>query len=151
TGDATQVTSELAAAYSNLDASNAFFAMGKVAQHGNTAIATFHATVDLAQAGQQWAYTGQFKLISRDGHWLVAWASSVINPRLGAGDRLAVVSAYPQRAEVEDMSGRPLVVKSADYRIGVHPGELKDATATAKEFSGVTGLNEQEVLGQIQA
>ena len=151
TGDATQVTSELAAAYSNLDASNAFFGMGKVAQHGDTAIATFHATVDLAQAGQQWAYTGQFKLISRGGHWLVAWASSVINPRLGAGDRLAVVSAYPQRAEVEDMSGRPLVVKSADYRIGVHPGELKDATATAKEFSGVTGLNEQQVLGQIQA
>jgi cell division protein FtsI/penicillin-binding protein 2 len=151
TGDATQVTTELAAAYSNLDASDAFFVMGKVAQHGDTATATFHATVDLAQAGQQWAYTGQFKLRSRDGHWLVDWAPSVINPRLGAGDRLAVVSAYPRRAEVEDMSGRPLIVKSADYRIGVHPGELKDATATAKGFSGVTGLNEQQVLGQLQA
>ena len=106
TGGAAQVTTQLAAAYTDLDASNAFFAMGKVTQHGDTAIATFRATVDLAQAGQQWAYTGQFKLISRNGHWLVDWAPSVINPRLGAGDRLAVVTAYPQRA-ADPGHGRP--------------------------------------------
>ncbi len=151
TGGAAQVSTQLAAAYSNLDASNPFFAMGKVTQHGDTAIASFRATVDLAQAGQQWVYTGQFKLISRDGHWLVDWAPSVINPGLGAGDRLAVVTAYPQRAGIQDMSGRPLTVKSADYRIGVRPGELKNATATAQRFSDVTGLSEQQVLGQIKA
>ena len=151
TGGAAQVTTQLAAAYDNLDASNAFFAMGKVTQHGDTAIAAFRATVDLAQAGKQWAYTGQFKLISRDGHWLVDWAPSVINPGLGAGDRLAVVTAYPQRAEVQDMKGRPLIVKSADYRIGVHPGELRNAAATAEGFSVVTGLSAEQVLGQIKA
>jgi cell division protein FtsI/penicillin-binding protein 2 len=151
TGGAAQVSTQLAAAYNNLDASNRFFSMVKVTQHGDTAIATFRATVDLAQAGQQWGYTGQFKLISRDGHWVVDWAPSVINPALGAGDRLAVVIAYPQRAMVEDMSGRPLIVKSADYRIGVHPGQLRDATATADGFSDVTGLSEEQVLGQIQA
>ena len=151
TGGAAQVTTQLAAAYNDLDASNAFFAMGKVTQHGDTAIATYRATVDLAQAGQQWAYTGQFKLVSRDGRWLVDWAPSVINPRLGAGDRLAVVTVYPQRAQIQDMSGRPLIVKSADFRIGVHPGELKDATATATGFSAATGLSQEQVLGQIQA
>ncbi|TVZ07061.1 hypothetical protein EAS64_06995 [Trebonia kvetii] len=151
TGGAALVSTQLAAAYSNLDASNRFFAMGKVTQHGDKAIASFRATVDLAQAGQQWVYTGQFKLISRDGHWLVDWAPSVINPGLGAGDRLAVVTAYPQRAGIQDMGGRPLIVKSADYRIGVRPGELKNATATAQDFSDVTGLSEQQVVGQIKA
>ena len=151
TGGAAQVTTQLAAAYNNLDASNAFFAMGKVTQHGDTAIATFRATVDLAQAGQQWAYTGQFKLVSKHGHWVVHWAPSVINPGLGAGDRLAVLTAYPQRAGIEDMSGRPLVVKSADFRIGVHPGQLRDVTATADGFSDVTGLSAEQVLGHIEA
>ena len=150
-GNSTQVAAQLASAYSDIDASNAFFAMGKVTQHGDTAIAAYRATVDLAQAGQQWVYTGQFKLVTKDGHWLVDWAPSVVNPRLGAGDRLAVVTAFPQRAQIEDMGGRPLVVKSADFRIGVHPGQLRDATATATGFSSVTGLSQQQVLGQIEA
>ena len=54
--------------------------------------AAFKATVDLAQAGHQWVYTGLFQLTSANGRWRVHWAPSVIHPDLGAGDRLAVVS-----------------------------------------------------------
>ena len=36
--------------------------------------ATFKATVDLAQAGKQWSYTGTFGLSARGGHWVVNWA-----------------------------------------------------------------------------
>ena len=57
-GGTGQVSTQLAAAYTDLDATNAFFAMKSVTQHGDTAVATFKATVDLAQAGQQWSYTG---------------------------------------------------------------------------------------------
>ncbi len=74
--------------------------MKGVSQHGDTAVATFEATVDLAESGQQWSYTGQFGLTSENGQWVVDWAPSVINPRLGAGDRLAVVTAYAPRAYV---------------------------------------------------
>ncbi len=123
--------------------------MAGVTQHGDTAVATFQATVDLAQAGQQWSYTGQFGLTSKNGQWVVDWAPTVINPRLGAGDRLAVVSTYAPRAGVLDMDGQPLVDQSADYRIGVYPGKLKHPAATAAKFSQVTGLDEQQVLGQI--
>ena len=63
-GTTGQVTAQLAAAYTDLDATDAFFAMNSVTQHGTTAVATFQATVDLAQAGQQWTYTGQFGLTS---------------------------------------------------------------------------------------
>jgi cell division protein FtsI/penicillin-binding protein 2 len=149
--DAGQVSAELAAAYSDLDATNAFFAMDHVVQHGNTAVATYKATVDLAQAGQQWSYVGQFGLTSAGGRWVVNWTPAVINPRLGAGDRLAVVTTFSPRAGVEDMDGRPLLAESADYRIGVYPGRLKSAAATATGFSLLTGLSDQQVLGQIQA
>jgi cell division protein FtsI/penicillin-binding protein 2 len=146
-----QVSTELSAAYTDLDATNAFFAMDHVVQHGDTAVATYKATVDLAQAGQEWSYVGQFGLTSSGGRWVVNWTPAVINPRLGAGDRLAVVTTFAPRAGIEDMDGRPLLAKSADYRIGVYPGRLKDAAATAAGFGQLAGLSDQQVLGQIQA
>ena len=150
-GGPAPVKAQLAAAYTDLDATNAFFSMKGVAQHGDTAVATFKATVDLAQAGQQWSYTGQFGLSLKNGQWVIDWAPSVINPRLGAGDRLAVVTAYAPRAGVLDMDGQSLLAKSADYRIGVYPGKLKNPAATAAGFAAATGLDEPQVLGQIQS
>jgi cell division protein FtsI/penicillin-binding protein 2 len=150
-GGTAHVKTELAAAYTDLDATNAFFAMTSVTQHGDTAVATFRATVDLSQAGQQWSYTGQFGLSSKSGQWVVDWAPSVINPRLGPGDRLAVVTTYAPRAGVLDNDGQPLLAKSPDYRIGVYPGKLKNPAATAARFAEVTGLDEQQVLGRIQS
>jgi cell division protein FtsI/penicillin-binding protein 2 len=150
-GSARQVSAELAAAYTDLDASNEFFAIKSVTQHGDTAVATYTATVDLAEAGQQWTYVGKFGLTAKKGQWVVNWAPSVINPSLRAGDRLAVVTAYAPRAEVTDMNGQPLLSKSADYRIGVYPGRLKKAAVTAAGLANDTGLDPQQVLGQIQA
>jgi cell division protein FtsI/penicillin-binding protein 2 len=150
-GSAAQVGAELAAAYTDVDATNAFFAMKSVSQHGSTAVAQYQATVDLAQPGQQWTYTGQFRLTSVGGQWLIDWAPEVINPGLAAGDRLAVVTTFPQRAQVTDMNGQPLVTKSADYHIGVYPATLASEAATAAQFSAATGLNDQQVLGEIQS
>jgi cell division protein FtsI/penicillin-binding protein 2 len=151
TGNEGQVVSQLTAAYVDLDATNTFLAMNSVTQHGDTAVATFKATVDLAQAGQQWSYTGRFSLAVRNGQWFVNWAPSVVNPRLGPGDRLAVVTSFPPRAPIEDSAGQPLLASSTDYHVGVYPGRLSNMARTAAEFSQVTGLDEQQVLGKIRA
>ena len=150
-GTAGEVTTQLTAAYTDLDATNQFFAMDHVAQHGNTAVATFRATVDLAEAGQQWSYIGTFGLTLENGTWVIDWSPSVINPSLAAGDRLAVETSFAPRAAVADVNGQPLVAATADYRIGVYPGKLKHPAATAAGFFAVTGINEQQVLGKIQA
>ena len=110
TGNDGQVVSQLTAAYTDLDATNTFLAMNSVTQHGDTAVATFKATVDLAQTGQQWSYIGRFSLAVRNGQWLVDWAPGVINPSLGPGDRLAVLTSFSPRAPVEDSDGQPLLV-----------------------------------------
>jgi cell division protein FtsI/penicillin-binding protein 2 len=151
TGNDGQVVSQLTAAYTDLDATNTFLALNSVKQHADTAVATFKVTVDLAQTGQQWSYMGRFSLTVRNGQWLIDWAPSVINPSLGPGDRLAVLTSYSTRAPVEDSAGRPLLSSSTDYHVGVYPGRLSNMTRTAAEFSQVTGLSEQQVLGQIRA
>ena len=151
TGAVPDVSAQLAAAYTDLGATHESFAMQSVTQHGATAVATFVATVDLAGAGQQWSYTGKFGLTSSNGHWVVNWAPSVINPSLGPGDRLAVSTTYAPRASLTDVHGQPLLSKSVTYRVGVYPGKLTSPTTTASAFAGVTGIDEQQVLGQIQA
>ncbi len=153
-GNADQVAAQLAAAYVDLDATDTFFSMASLTQHGDTAVAVYKATVDLAEGGLQWTYTGRFGLTMKNGQWLVDWAPDVINPRLGAGDRLAVLTTFAPRAQVEDAAGQPLLTDSAVYHIGVYPGQLADATRTADQFGQIVGLNylnSQQVLGQIQA
>lgn len=150
-GKAPDVSAQLAAAYTDLDASTEFFSMQGVTQHGSTAVATFTATVDLAQAGQQWSYSGKFGLTAAHGHWVVDWSPAVINPSLAAGDRLAVETTFAPRAAITSTDGQPLIAASGVYRVGVYPGKLKNAAATAAGFSKATMLNDQQVLGQIQA
>ncbi|MGH3261798.1 MAG: penicillin-binding transpeptidase domain-containing protein, partial [Trebonia sp.] len=90
-------------------------------------------------------------MTSTNGKWIVHWAPSVVNPQLGVGDRLAVVTTYAPRASVLDMNGNPLVTESEDYRIGVYPAKLKQPALTAGRFAQLTGLDQQQVLGHIQA
>ena len=151
TGSQTAVAAQLATAYSDLNATASFLSLGPITQHGNTADAGFTATVDLDQGRHQWTYNGHFTLVSRHGDWFVEWSPSVINPSLGPGDRLAVATSFPPRAQVLDDSGKSLLPKSVDYHIGVYPGRLADAAQTVKAFSSIAQLDDEQVLGEVRA
>jgi cell division protein FtsI/penicillin-binding protein 2 len=150
-GNAGQVAAQLAAAYVDLDATDTFIGMQSITQHGNTAVATYQASVDLGEAGHQWTYTGRLGLTMKGGQWLVDWAPSVINPGLGPGDRLAVLTTFAPRGQIEDSNGQSLLARSTDYHIGVYPDQLRNAAKTAALFSELTNLNPQQVLGEIRA
>ncbi|MBO0821291.1 MAG: hypothetical protein J2P26_10610 [Nocardiopsaceae bacterium] len=151
TGSRSAVAAQLAATYGDLNATAKFMSLGPVTQHGKTAEADFTSTVDLDQGRHQWTYNGHFGLVVRHGQWFVDWSPSVINPALGPGDRLAVTSSYPPRAQVLDASGRSLLPESPDYHIGVYPGELTDLAKTVNTFSGLVHLDSQQVLGEVRA
>jgi len=150
-GQTMAVSAQLSQAYHNLNATALFLSLTSVRQHGSTAEATFSATVDLSGGGHQWQYDGKFALVRAGGSWRVDWAPSVIQPRLGPGDRLAVVTKFSPRGQVTDAAGQPLVPLSGTYYAGVYPGRLKDARTTAASFGKVTGLNTAQVLGQISS
>lgn len=151
TGAAPAVSAALADASTQLDATALFLSMGSIDQHGDTAVAHFSASVNLGQEGHQWTYAGAFTLRRQSSGWKVEWAPSVINPRLGPGERLAVVTKVPPRAPVLNAEGQPLQVPSPVYEVGVWPKSLANPAATAGDFAGVTGLNSTQVLGQIRA
>ncbi|HEY0717015.1 MAG TPA: penicillin-binding transpeptidase domain-containing protein [Streptosporangiaceae bacterium] len=151
TGPEATVAGALSGAFTQLDATALFLSMGSLKQHGNTADAHFAASVNLGEGGHQWDYSGRFELRRLGSDWKVAWAPSVINPQLGPGERLAVVTQVPARAAVLSAQGQPLQVPSAVYQVGVWPKVLKNVVTTAGDLANVTQLNPTQVLGQIQA
>jgi cell division protein FtsI/penicillin-binding protein 2 len=81
----------------------------------------------------------------------VEWAPSVVNPSLGPGERMAVVTRFPPRAAVLDADGEPLQLPAPAYVLGVWPGRLANQAATARAFAGLAQLQTGQVLGQISA
>jgi cell division protein FtsI/penicillin-binding protein 2 len=151
TGAPAVVVASMRAELTDLDATAMFLSMGPVVQNGHTAQASFTASVDLAEGGHQWTYHGNLTLRSAGGGWKVQWAPSVINPSLEPGDRLAVLTTYAPRAQVQDSSGHSLLTASTAHVIGVIPGKLSDEARTASRFASVAGLDAAQVLGQIRA
>jgi len=151
TAPADTVATGLRSAVAQLGAPQLLLSMKSVVQHGGTAKASFTATVDLAQQGRVWTYQGHFGLRRVGDNWKVVWAPSVINPNLGPGERLAVVTTFPDRAAVLDATGNPLQVNATAYVIGVVPDRLNSPAKTAQAFAKPTGLQAGQVLGQITA
>jgi cell division protein FtsI/penicillin-binding protein 2 len=151
TAPADTVAARLREAGAQLDAPQLYLSLKSVVQHGSTANASFMATVDLAQQGRVWTYQGHLSLRRVGGAWKVVWAPSVINPNLGPGERLAVVTTFPDRAAVLDAKGNPLQVKATAYVLGVVPDRLASPAKTAQAFAKPSGLQAGQVLGQITA
>jgi cell division protein FtsI/penicillin-binding protein 2 len=145
------VAADLKGAFSQVDATQLFLSMNSVVQHGGTAQASFTASVSLAGAEHNWTYRGRFGLRRIDGAWKVDWSPSVINPNLGQGERLALVTEFPARAAVLDAKGDPLELSAPAYEVGVWPARLASEAATARAFAARTGLAAGQVLGQIAA
>jgi len=150
TGQPAAVTSALETSYRQLDAAAVYLSMGRIAQHGNTADASFFASVDLGRGGAPWNYDGRLTLRRIGTSWKVEWSPAVINPGLHPGQRLAVLTSMPPRAAVQDTRGQPLLPSSSAYVLGVWPDKLADPAATALSFGKATGLDPGQILGYIQ-
>ncbi len=150
TGDPATVASSMAAVYQQLDADDLTLGLGRIIQHGDDATARFNAIVNLGPGGAAWNYQGSFTLRRMAGNWKVLWNPAVIVPGLRSGLRLAVLTAIPPRAALLDSAGRPLTEPSPAYEVGVRPGRVAHPAATAAQLAQVTGLDADQVRGEIQ-
>jgi cell division protein FtsI/penicillin-binding protein 2 len=151
TGAPDEVTSQLRTAYRQLGAADITVQMGHITQHGDVGEAHFHASVDLGRSVAPWRYDGVFTLRRIHSTWKVVWNPSVINPALKPGYRLAVVTTTPRRAPLLDAAGRPLAKRTRVFVAGVMPNDLKSPYRTAAALAAATGLDVNEVYGDILA
>ncbi len=149
TGVPVTVAGALSTAYMQLGADGVTLGMAAVTQHGDTADATFNASIDLGHGGAPWTYQDGFELRRVGDGWKVVWSPGVIAPGLRPGLRLAVLSAMPQRAQLLDDKGQPLSPVSSVVTVGVIPGQLANVQRTADGLASATGLTASQVLGWI--
>ena len=149
TGAPAEVAAALHGAYQQLGAAALSLSMGPISQRGDTATASFSASVDLGRGGLPWTYQGRFPLRRVGSVWKVVWSPSVIVPGLRPGLRLAVLTTMPPRALLLDAEGRPLSPPTLVYTVGVYPGQLKNPARTVDGLAAVTGLSASQVLSWV--
>lgn len=151
-GDRKTVAGALQALPGQLDLASLHLALGHVhKEDADNATAKFEVRIDLGDNGPPWDYGSEMRLHRASGDWKVVWSPSIINPKLGKGQRLAVVTETPQRASIEDSKGRALTKKTRVEVFGVLPGQLPKPDATLDKLSKITNLDKDRVLGRVRS
>jgi len=94
-------------------------------------------TVSWAVAGQPepWSYEAKLALAKQGDNWTVRWDPSVIHPELGAGQKLTMERALPERASILDRAGQPVFSKVRVVTVGIEPGKVPDLNALAASLA----------------
>jgi cell division protein FtsI/penicillin-binding protein 2 len=151
-GDRKAVAGALEAVPAQLDLASLQLALGHVRkQDAEDATAKFSVHIDLGDNGPPWVYPSQMRLHRTNGHWKVIWSPSIIHPKLGKGQRLAVVTETPQRGYIQDTTGRSLTKKTKVEVFGVLPSQLPKPDATLDRLSKITNLDKDRVLGRVRS
>jgi len=141
-----------AAAFTALGVHTATFTAGTVRTAGSRASAPVTERFVLPDAGA-WSPTTTVRLVQGNGHWLVAWTPSTINPSLHAGDRLATTTNWPARAAILGAGGAPLTAPHDLVTVGVVGSRIKDAKAVGADLvaAGATPAQVSQALALAQA
>lgn len=164
--DKQQVEDALSRVRRQLDAASLRLSLGtqvrgsdvdQIVKKDEEADARFTVKIDLGENGQPWEYPGLMHLRRVGGKWKVVWSPSIIHTKLKPGQRLAVRTEVPKRADVTDTQGRSVLRQVDAYMVGVFPGQLADPKKTldllAKQtkFDGGRRLDAERLLGRVQS
>ena len=91
--------------------------LGKVTSSSGTAQAKF-VVKDRLTSNHLWVYHGTLRLLTRDRRWWVNWSPAAIYPGLKAGERFALTSSWPSRAQILAADGTVLSSPAAVAQSG---------------------------------
>ncbi len=114
----------------------------EVAEGGKTAGGSLLWTWDLG--GTEWSYDVPVAFtLSTDGEeWQTAWAPTVVEPSLEAGEALDVSSVLADRGDIVGAGGQAIVTERQVSRIGIDKTQLAgaDAATSAAALAALVGI-----------
>nr|WP_255429720.1 penicillin-binding transpeptidase domain-containing protein [Streptomonospora sp. PA3] len=150
-GDQEKVADELQDAARQLDLAGMRFSLGPITQDGASARAEFGAQADLGIGDPVWKYTGSMPLQEGPQGWLIEWSPSVIHPELGADERIAVSYDIPDRGQIYDRGGDPLVGTTKVTAFGVVPADMPDPDRGVAELAELLGEDADPLLDRVRS
>lgn len=98
-----------------------------------------------------WTYDTSFALVRQRGKWLVAWAPSVVQPSLNAGEVLRVSRVAAKRGKIVDSAGKALVAQEGPVVVGIRRSRTPDPAGTARTVAMLTGVDADDLVADVLA
>ena len=103
------------------------------AKSGKTASAPIVEHYRLPQVGS-WTASSTVHLVLRHDNWRVRWTPSTIDPKLAAGETIAVNRVWPTRGSILGAGGVSLTTSGQQIVVGVAGERIKDAGAVRADL-----------------
>lgn len=115
--------------------------------------ATSDLVVDWTLPGDHaWGYTSRVDLARVAGEqagWQIAWTPAVIEPELRSGDRLRTRRSLPERGDIVDATGDPIVTPRPVVDVSVQPGRVDDLDALTATLATTLDIDGDDLARRV--
>lgn len=149
-----EATAQLQAAAAGMDGLRPSVSVGEVQENEDSTQATAAMEVvwDLDDSANDWTYTTTATLTRGEEDWALAWAPSLLEPSLAAGERLALTEVAPERGEILGADGAVLVTDRSVLRAGIDKTKVapEQAGASADALATLLEIDRAAYAAQVQ-
>ena len=156
TSEPAQVQEELAGILAGADPLKPTVSVSSLSEpEGDQATVTLNYLWDVPDSDQDWTYTSTAGLV-RSGNnevpWQIEWKPSVVEPSLQAGEKLSLDTAEPERGDILDAAGKPIVTERPVRVVGISKKGLTKAQAadSAKALAAVVDIDGADYAAKVK-
>jgi cell division protein FtsI/penicillin-binding protein 2 len=125
--------------------------VGEVQDNRTTATLSYEWAIPDSE--QKWTYTTTAELAHADDSWQIVWSPTIVEPSLAEGERLAKTTAEPERGDILDAGGEPLVTERPVRVVGIDKSGLSaaEAKASAEQLAELVDIDAGDYQSKVEA
>ena len=126
---------------------------GVAVKDDGTARISLDYTWSIPKMEKPWTYKTGADMKRDGGGWTIKWSPAMVEPKLAAGDRLKISTAYAARAGILAADGQAVVKDRPVETVGINKDGLTEAAAeaSAKALAAVVDVDPAAYVAKVKA